>query len=155
MPMIERRDISSRFAELLCLGGWSPERRADPAHWIAVLEREGFKSHPAAVAILESLGGLSVPLPAAGINPYDHMLRFDPVEAASGEADLAEGWGADLGVELFPLGEEVMTGGILWAASNGWIYLGRGFGLYFVGESFGPAMDQLAFMPSPLQLAAG
>jgi hypothetical protein len=69
------------------------------------LSEEGFLPSPQADAILESLGGLSVPIPAAGINPYDHELRFEPVLAASGDRDRAEAWEIALGIRLFLLGE--------------------------------------------------
>ena len=90
--------------------------------------------------------------PPAGINPYQHELRFDPVRAATGEVDRADEWRIELGVDLFPVGEEVRSGNIVWAGSDGKMYYGRGFGLYRLGESFGIAMDQLAFPNSPLVL---
>lgn len=150
--MITVDEISPRFASLLSHSGWTPDRVVDISAWLSRLEFEGFRVTPNAIAILESLGGLSVAIPPRGTNPYEYELQFDPVTAATGEYDRAVAWIKKLGVGLFPLGEEVGNGNILWSGSDGHIYFGRGFGLYLLGETFHASMDKIAFSDSPLTL---
>lgn len=152
--MIRLEDVSSEFAKLLLHAGWNPGRQVETSPWTSRLDLEGFKSNPTALAILESLGGLSVRLPPAGINPYEHELRFDPVTAATGEVDRAEGWRDVLGVDLYPIGHEVRTGNVLWVGSDERFYFGHGFGLYRLGDTLSAAMGQLAFPLSPLEICA-
>ncbi len=152
--MIDPDDVSPEARNLLWRAGWGPDRRVETTAWVGRLLEEGFLPNPLAYSILESLGGLSVPIPAAGINPYVHELRFEPVRAATGDRDRAEAWETALGIRLFPLGEEIRTGNVIWIGDDGKIYFGRGFGLYLIGESFRAAMDRLAFMASPLVLIA-
>ena len=152
--MIRSSDISPKFAEILLQSGWSSNRKIDIAGWLKGLKGEGFEPSADAIALLESVGGLSLLLPPHGINPYDHELQFDPVRAASGEFDKAVNWQNELGIRLFPLGEEIKTGNILWIATNGKFYYGRDFGLYFLEDTFGAAMDRLAFPNSPLSICS-
>jgi hypothetical protein len=152
--MITLDDVSPSFAELLQLSDWTPERCVEPNDWVRILEQEGFKANPFALSILESVGGLTVRIPPAGINPYTHELRFDPVRAATGESDRVEAWKIDLGVDLFPVGEEMSSSSVVWVGSDGRFYYGRGFGLYYLGDSLRIATDQLAFPTSPLILCA-
>lgn len=143
--MITTTDTSERFRVLLAKAGWFPERRVETKEWVAQLEREGFVPNAIAVSVIESFGGLVVPLPPAGISPYAHELHFDPVAAATGEYELAEGWKDQIGADLFPVGEEVKVHSVIWAGSDGTFYIGRDFGLYRLGGTLAEAMDQLAF----------
>jgi hypothetical protein len=152
--MIDPDGVGPEAGDLLWRAGWRPDRRVETIAWVGRLMEEGFLPNPLADSILESLGGLSVPIPAAGINPYDHELRFEPVRAATGDRDRAEAWETALGIHLFPLGEEIRTGNVMWIGDDGKIYYGREFGLYLIGESFREAMDRLVFMTSPLVLVA-
>src|SRR3954451_1318729 len=102
--------LSDDFRRLLCEAGWSPGRTVEIDEWIRILEAEGFVSNATALAILREFGGLSVRVPPFGANPYEYLLRFDPVQAATGESDRAKDWKDDLGIDLFPLGEEVSSG---------------------------------------------
>jgi hypothetical protein len=152
--MITLDEISPYFGELLRSAGWTPERRVEVNEWVRTLEQEGFATNPQALAVLESVGRLVVRMPPAGISPYTHELRFEPVRAATGESDRAEDWKKELGVDLFPIGEEMTSGNVLWIGSDGRFYYGRGFGLYLLGDSLRTAMDQLASPVSPLVLCA-
>ena len=152
--MIWEDEITPELTKLLTVAGWFPERHFDATQWMTILQDEGFKGNPAAQAILESFGGLSVHLPPAGINPYPHELRFDPLRAASGEADRAEGFYDAIGIYLFPIGEEVGNNSAIWVGDDGQFYIGMEFGLYHLGKSFGLAMHQLAFPMSPLAIVA-
>ena len=149
--MIEIGDISSEFASLLLNSGWTVDRRVDPTDVVTKLSAEGFSPNAHARKILESLGGLTVRIPAAGLSASASHIRFDPVYAATDEYFRAEHFQSQLAITLFPLGEEVTSGGILWAGSDGKYYLGREFGLYLMGDTFREAMD---YMTSPQKIAA-
>jgi uncharacterized protein (TIGR02996 family) len=150
VTMIGPDDISPGFRALLDRAGWHPGRRVGTDEWVSRLRAEGFTVNASAIAVLETFGGLSVRLPAAGISPYDHELQFEPVLAATGDRDRTEEWEAALGIRLFPLGQEVRTGSVVWAGDDGRLYIGREFGLYLLGETFRAAMDQLAVPATPL-----
>jgi hypothetical protein len=152
--MIQFKDISPRFRELLYRAGWSPERQVEITGWVTSLQKEGFTPNPIALAILASFGGLSLRIPPAGTGTYEHELRFDPVRAATGESDRGKEWKDELGVDLFPVGEEVTSGNIIWAGSDGRIYYGRGFGLYLLGDSLQMATEWLALPVSAPILCA-
>jgi hypothetical protein len=152
--MIDMNKISPELAELFSRSGWSSDRRVETSWWIASLESEGFRSNSTALAILESIGGMSVHMPPFGISPYEHEVRFDPILAATGEFDRTTGWRDELEVELFPLGYEIRSGNILWSGNNGQFYFGRDLGLYHLGDSFNDAMKQLAFPVAPLNQCA-
>src|SRR5260370_18312751 len=146
--MITIDDISPEFAELLRSAGWDPNRQVNTDEWVHILKREGFVTNGVALEILESLGNLVVRVPPAEISQYEHELRFDPARPATGESDRARDWFEQLGVALFPIGEESSSGNIIWVSSNGDLYYGRGFGLYYLGQSLRAGMDQLAFPKS-------
>jgi SUKH-3 immunity protein of toxin-antitoxin system len=148
--IIRSEDINAAFLQLLHSAGWYSDRQIDTTAWVSALQREGFTSNSLALDVLESLGGLSVRIPPAGINPYEHEIRFDPVRAATGESDRAEEWKEDIGVDLFPIGEEVVSGNVLWIGSDSRVYYGRGFGLYLLGDSLRSSTNWLAFPTSPL-----
>jgi len=150
--MIHYSEISPTFAKILTQSGWSSNRKVDVAEWVSSLKDEGFEPNAVTIAILESVGGLSILIPPYGINPYHHELRFDPMIAASGEFDKAADWQNQLGIRLFPIGEEIRTGNILWVGNDRRFYFGRDFGLCVLGDSFGEAMDRLAFPNSPLSI---
>jgi hypothetical protein len=150
VPMIGPDDISPGFRALLDRAGWHPGRRVGTDEWVSRLREEGFTVNASAIDVLETFGGLSVRLPAAGISPYDHELQFEPVLAATGDRDRTEEWEAALGIRLFPLGQEVRTGSVVWAGDDGRLYIGREFGLYLLGETVSAAMDRLAFPATPL-----
>jgi hypothetical protein len=143
--MINESHFSEAFAHLVAQAGWDCARKNDMSSIIERLIREGYVANPLALELLESFGGLTIPLPAAGISPYDHDIRFDPLRAASGESDRAEEWKDEIGVDLFPVGEEVSSGNIIWVGNDGRFYYGHGVGLYALGDSLKEAMDQLAF----------
>lgn len=149
--MIQADDISHEFFELLSQAGWSPDRRVETAGWVTRLESEGFKSNPTVLALLESVGGLSIRFPLLNTSTYERGIWFEPVQAATGEYDRVEEWRNEIDVDLFPLGE-IIGGYIVWAGNDGKFYYGHEFGLYRLGESFAIAMDQLAFQKSPLLL---
>ena len=128
---------------VLSAAGWTPARRVYPDRWVAPLVAEGYAASPAAVALLVSLGGLVVHLPAdPPRNPYPHDLVFDPVYAGTGERDRAEGWEAALGVGLFPVAH-VTQAWPVWVAASGAVFYGLEFGLYALGGSFPEALDRL------------
>jgi hypothetical protein len=145
--MLRPDEFTPAFLALLVAAGWEPQRRVDVDPWISQLASEGFEPSPRGLAILESLGGLVVRLPPAGLMPFEQELVFDPVEAATGEHDRAEEWEQQLGVKFFPLAEETHFGNPIWLASDGAFYYGRAvfFGLYHIGDTLARAMDQLAF----------
>ncbi|MGL6075477.1 MAG: SUKH-3 domain-containing protein [Fimbriiglobus sp.] len=151
--MVDPSDLSFDFLELLSQAGWSPDRKVDIATWVTSLESEGFRSNPTALMILESVGGLSVPLPSNSHRIYQNLIRFDPISAATGEADRAEEWSIEIGVDLFPLGD-VLPGYIIWAGSNAEMYYGHGFGLYYLGKTFSSAMDRLLYPTSEMKFCA-
>ena len=65
--MVRYEDFSSHFLLRLRDAGWGPDRRTDLTDWLVELQAEGYEPNPLATSILESLGGLTVQLPAAGI----------------------------------------------------------------------------------------
>ncbi len=142
---------------ILRAAGWFPGRRVDVTAWTARLESEGIRCFPAAAAALAALGGLHVkppPRPRAPVAPTD--VLFDPVAAASGEADRSVDWQRAAGVPLFPLGEAYGFRCLL-LGLNEHVYVDHEVAqLALVGRSFGEAADAL-FLGTrrPTRLGAG
>ena len=152
MPQFD--GISPAIRTLLIQAGWRPDRQSAIADTVAKLQEEGFIPNSTALEILKSFGGLRVQIPASDESPYEHEISFEPFRAATGESDRAIEWKHRIGIELFPIGEEVSSGNVLWVGSDGQIYYGRGFGLYLIGDSLASAMDWLISPTSPPTLCA-
>jgi len=131
---------STQVETVLRRAGWSPTRLVSTVLWAETLAHEGYTPFSSALAILEHLGGLYIDLPP---NPYPHVLVTDPVRAGTGEFDRVEEWQRELGVRLFPLGEVETCGNPVWLADSGQVFYGKGFGLYFLGDSVGEALERL------------
>ncbi len=151
--MIKTGDISERFSMYLRRSGWYPGRCVDIRNDVKILEAEGFISNQTAISILESFAGLFVKAPPGGISPYPTEILFDPVEAASGELDRTEPWTAHIGSNLFPIAED-NNGSVIWVAGDGKFYIGREFGLYFLGNNTFEAMDARICPQSNLQIVS-
>lgn len=147
-------EFSAPVRELLYRAGWHADRKQDVEVVVKQLTGEGFPITPNAVGILTSLYGITVVIPPSELNPYRLTVEFDPINAATGEADRAWEWRDAAGIGLFPIGREVGFGNIIWDGSDGRIYYGRGFGLYQLGDDLPSAMTQLVFpLKSPPLIA--
>ncbi|MCX5613493.1 SUKH-3 domain-containing protein [Streptomyces sp. NBC_00047] len=117
--------------EALSSSGWSPQRRVSITHWVDILTREGYRSHPLAQEVLATMGGLCIePLNPVGPNfSNDEPFNFDPISAGAGQLALATEVESILGGTYFPVGEWlsyssvfVEAGGRVIAAGMGWIW---------------------------------
>lgn len=116
--------------------GWRPDRSVDTAHWIDVLEREGYQANEAATAALGSFGGLVIePVNTEGPNFRNvEPLDVDPILAGSGHRVLADELTGALGGQWFPFAEWLSSSSVFvrgdgWVVATGlgWIWeLGRG-----------------------------
>ncbi|NJQ04333.1 SUKH-3 domain-containing protein [Streptomyces lonarensis] len=131
MSPIRFDSLSEELIGALVASGWSADRRVDAGQWVEQMEREGYRSHPLAVEILATVGGLSIdPLNRVGPNfSNDEPYNVDPIAAGSGQRGLAKEVEDVLGAYCFPIGEWlsfssvfVEAGGRVVAAGMGWIW---------------------------------
>ena len=129
--MIRFDSLSQDVLRALDASGWNLDRAVDAGQWVEPLEREGYRVHPLAIAVLSALGGLSLePRNAVGPNfANDEPYNFDPIAAGSGQRALALEVEAVLGGKYFPIGEWLSyssvfleSGGRVVAAGMGWFW---------------------------------
>ncbi|MFJ8477002.1 SUKH-3 domain-containing protein [Kitasatospora sp. NPDC094011] len=91
--------------ETLRAAGWWPGRRVPVERWRGMLEASGLiRMHEAAEEFLSEFGGLDVRVSGPGIDVARTRFRFDP-ELTVGEEDRFAEWSAEVGLDLFPIGE--------------------------------------------------
>jgi len=83
--------------------GWWPGRQAKIDGWVAALESEGFRIHPAAQRFLTEFGGLTIHVDGPGVTRYKEPFSLYPT-SCSGEEDRITDWGRELGKTFYPLG---------------------------------------------------
>ncbi|MBM7076012.1 SUKH-3 domain-containing protein [Micromonospora humida] len=129
--MIRIDSLDQEVVRALDASGWSLNRAVDAGKWVETLEGEGYRAHPLAMAVLSTLGGLSVePINTVGPNfANDEPYNFDPLAAGSGQRALALEVESVLGGHYFPIGEWLSyssvfleSGGRVVAAGMGWFW---------------------------------
>ncbi len=132
-PMIDITKLHPEVGKLLMAAGWSLDRRVEVSDVVSILEREGFRPNSAAVELLTSLHGIYVD--GSRVCPFEREIKFDTINAASGEYDRTVSWREKLNVDFFPLGRDVRSGSAIWCGSDGRFYIGLEFGLYGLGDT--------------------
>ncbi|WP_080645833.1 SUKH-3 domain-containing protein [Salinispora arenicola] len=149
--MIHFDSLSQDALRALDASGWRVGRAVDAGQWVEPLEREGYRVHPLAKAVLSALGGLSVePINKVGPNfANDEPYNFDPLAAGLGQRALALEVEAVLGGQYFPIGEWLSyssvfleSGGRVVAAGMGWFWE--------VGSSFEESLELAVCANRPL-----
>ncbi|PBC83458.1 SUKH-3 immunity protein [Streptomyces sp. 2224.1] len=117
-----QEEFSPEVADTLVSFGWSPDRRVDPSSWTAPFEEQGMVVHEVVRDFLARFGGLRFDISGTGITAARTPFEIDPL-LCIGEEDRFTEWGAELGVEMFPLGE--LENGHLFLAmdQHGVVYL--------------------------------
>lgn len=123
--------------------GWVPGRRFDAERWISQLREDGYSIVRPATQVLEALGGLDVLPPERDTAAFrSGLIKFDPVWAATGEADRIRNREAQLGIELTPVGE--WNGEyILLVAEDGQVFAETTFQLVKLGHDVDSALVRL------------
>jgi hypothetical protein len=123
--------------------GWAPGRHFDAQRWIAQLREDGYSIVPPATQVLEALGGLDVLPPERNTSTYrSGPIKFDPVWAATGEADRIHNREGQLGVALTPVGEW-SDEYILLVAEDGQVFAETTFQLVRLGRDVDSALVRL------------
>jgi hypothetical protein len=137
--------FSPEVEDVLLQAGWFPARSVATSQWVGPLEQVGYKPFPAAIRILENLGGLVITPPTNESNLfYPGQIVFDPVFAASSEFKRVEKWQDEYGLRLFPLGEYDPLF-ILMCSDNGRIFGAREQLFHFLGATIEVALELQIF----------
>jgi hypothetical protein len=83
--------------------GWAPGRQINAESWLAALETEGLKRHPAVSAFLAEFGGLAINISGPGISRSREPFEFDPA-LCLGEGDRFLEWNEEIKKTIFPVG---------------------------------------------------
>ncbi|MEW2417402.1 SUKH-3 domain-containing protein [Streptomyces sp. NPDC046866] len=117
---------SPAVEEELRAGGWDPERSVDVCRWVGPLEAGGLVAHAAARAFLAKFGGLRFVFSGPGVECARTPFLLDP-SVCEGEEEVFLEWGEELGLSLFPIGEQAEGVAFLAMDENGaLISLGSG-----------------------------
>jgi hypothetical protein len=129
--------------------GWSPDRSFATDDVTAKLGAEGFHVIPLALEVLASLGGLTVKPPVRATASFGSgAIVFDPLWAASGEADRIHQRERELGVRLCPVAE--WSGEyILLVAEDGQVFAETTFQLLRLGRDINEAILRLIVADTP------
>lgn len=96
--------FSPDVAGVLQSFGWFPERAVDPAPWTRSFEERGISASQEVRHFLARFGGLDIAVTGPGVNCAREPFALDP-HLCLGEEERFSGWGKELGVQLFPIGE--------------------------------------------------
>ena len=136
--------------------GWVRGYTCDPVRWCEAMRADGFRVVLPAVEAIRQLGGLVVSPPQRYGAAYGSgRIVFDPVWAASGEAERINRRGDALGLGLTPVGEW-MGEYVLLVAEDGSVLAETTYQFLRVGDDLCQALRRMIVAdstPEPIQRA--